>query len=66
MNSPELSLLTQAFANTLSSYIGWRPINFKYHLRKVCGDNYQLGVSPIVYRWLLDDKRARAEINLFY
>jgi hypothetical protein len=65
MDNHQLNLLSQAFQNTLSSLIGWRPINFRYHLRKACGDNYQLGVSPIVWLWLIDNKRTKAEVNLF-
>jgi hypothetical protein len=73
MNSPELSLLTQAFKNTLASPSGWWPINFKNNLARLldCSTVQEeflqrsIHVSPGVFKWLFHHTRTLHAIKAF-
>jgi hypothetical protein len=66
-------LLSTAFANTLASPFGWRPINFKLHVNKLLDCNTvleefirrSLHVSPGVFKWLFHHTRTLHAIKSF-
>jgi hypothetical protein len=71
MSSP--NLLSQAFANTLASFLGWRPLNFKLHVAKLLDCNTvqeefmrrSIHVSPGVFKWLFHHTRTLHSIKAF-